>query len=123
MFALSAQPHLRISDDDLLDLILRKSAHVLEYSVLALLASMTLRQEDGGPVGIRTLVAAACLAVAYAITDEWHQSFIPGRHAAARDVAIDAVGAVAATWVLASLQQRRTRRREPGDCVDQREPT
>ena len=45
IFALSAQPHLRISSDDLRDLILRKLAHLGAYAVLAVLASMTSAQE------------------------------------------------------------------------------
>jgi VanZ family protein len=46
-------------------------------------------------------------ALAYAISDEWHQSFVPGRGATARDVAIDGIGIA-----LAALAGTRTRLRE-----------
>lgn len=45
IFTLSAQPHLRVAHNDLLDLVVRKLAHMATYGVLALLASMTFRQE------------------------------------------------------------------------------
>jgi len=45
-------------------------------------------------------------ALLYAASDEWHQSFVPGRTATPRDVAIDAVGIC-----LATLAATRTRLR------------
>ena len=39
---------------------------------------------------------AVLIAVAYGVTDEWHQSFVPNRHADPRDLAADAIGACAA---------------------------
>jgi VanZ family protein len=47
-------------------------------------------------------------AIAYAASDEWHQSFVPGRTATAEDVAIDGIGVA-----LAALAGSRTRLREP----------
>jgi VanZ family protein len=45
-------------------------------------------------------VVAAVITLAYAVSDEWHQSFVEGRHGAASDVAIDAagVGIAVALW-------------------------
>ena len=84
IFALSSIPSL---DSGLggWDLVLRKIAHAMEYALLAVLLVRALGQE--GP--------AAAAAVAYAASDELHQHFVPGRHGALRDVAIDAAGAVA----------------------------
>jgi VanZ family protein len=47
-------------------------------------------------VSLATLTAAWLIAVGYGVTDEWHQSFVPNRHADVRDVAADAIGALAA---------------------------
>jgi VanZ family protein len=81
IFALSSIPHLS-SGLGTWDLLLRKCAHVTEYAILGLLLARALLRE----------VPAFALGVLYAITDELHQSFVRGRHAAALDVAIDAVG-------------------------------
>lgn len=64
------------------DLVLRKLAHTAEYAVLGALLLRAL-----GQTGI-----AFALGVAYAVSDELHQHFVPGRRGAALDVLIDAVG-------------------------------
>ncbi len=64
------------------DLILRKAAHMTEYAILALL----LRRATGSSGW------AFALAVAYAASDEFHQTFVRGRHGSPIDVGIDAVG-------------------------------
>jgi VanZ family protein len=66
------------------DLILRKCAHMTEYAILAWLLLRACR-------GYRL---AFVLAVAYACTDEFHQTFVRGRHGTPVDVGIDAVGAL-----------------------------
>ena len=64
------------------DLVLRKLAHACEYALLGALLLRALRSE----------FAAVAAGVAYAITDEIHQIFVPGRVGSPIDVAIDAVG-------------------------------
>lgn len=101
IFALSAQHgggHLPAAE-----VALRKLAHVAEYLVLTLLLVRALRR-----AGANAAVPAAMAgALAYAATDEWHQSFVPGRTATVRDVAIDGIGIA-----LAALAATRTRLRE-----------
>ena len=98
IFTASAQPHLRISSDDTLDLILRKTAHAAVYAVLCILASMTAAQE--GQLSERSLRIGALASVAYAITDELHQLTVAGRHGSPIDVVIDAMGVLIGTAVL-----------------------
>ena len=64
------------------DLVLRKAAHLTEYAILAAL----LRRATG------SYFWAFGLAVAYAATDEFHQTFVRGRHGSPIDVGIDAIG-------------------------------
>jgi hypothetical protein len=64
------------------DLVLRKLAHAAEFAVLGALLLRALRDERG----------ALAAGVAYAITDEVHQHFVPGRLGSPVDVAIDAAG-------------------------------
>jgi hypothetical protein len=74
------------------DLVLRKIAHFCEYAVLGALMLRALGRE----------ALAAGAGIAYAATDELHQQFVPGRHAAFRDVAIDAAGVLAGVLLLQS---------------------
>jgi VanZ family protein len=81
IFALSSIPSLN-SGLGIWDLVLRKGAHMTEYAILAaLLARAT------GRLGV-----ALALAVAYSASDEFHQTFVRGRHGSPVDVAIDTVG-------------------------------
>jgi VanZ family protein len=92
IFFLSAQPDLS-SGLGTWDLVLRKLAHAGIYGLLCLLWWRALR-----PLGSarRAIVAAWLIAVGYAVTDEWHQTFIEGRHGSPLDVLIDATGATLA---------------------------
>ena len=97
IFSLSAIPHLHSGLK--LDFILRKMAHMVEYAVLAALLWRAFR--GSGPFSRAALFALSfSLSACYAASDEWHQSFVPGRQAAVRDVLIDAAGALAACLFL-----------------------
>lgn len=65
----------------------RSAAHFSEYAVLGLLLTVLLRC-----VRIRGIWLPWLIGVAYAVTDEWHQSFSPGRVCDVNDVLIDACG-------------------------------
>lgn len=98
IFFLSSLPDLSSGLE--MDFVLRKTAHMVEYAVLAALLWRGLRGE--GVHAVRPLFAASfLLSVLYAVSDEWHQSFVPGRGPAAWDVAVDAAGALAAAALLA----------------------
>jgi VanZ family protein len=84
-------------------IVLRKLAHVTEYFVLTVLLLRALQRSDVAAA----MPVAAVAALAYAAGDEWHQSFVPGRTATPRDVAIDGIGIA-----LAALAATRTRLRE-----------
>jgi VanZ family protein len=77
------------------DLVLRKIAHATEFAILAALLVRALRHTGW----------AVAIAIAYAVSDEIHQSFVSGRQGSPRDVGIDAVGVVVGA-VLASRRWR-----------------
>ncbi len=84
-------------------LVVRKGAHVTEYAILALLLWRGLRTTfwraaAGWPW--RCALAAWGGAVGFAITDEWHQMFVPGRQGSPWDVLIDSLGAAAGLGML-----------------------
>jgi VanZ family protein len=97
IFFLSAQPHLK-TDLGTLDVILRKLAHMLEYAALWFLWWRGF--------GYRNAGAAAAIALGYAISDEYHQTFVDGRVGSPVDVAIDAAG-IALAVLAARARARR----------------
>lgn len=94
IFLLSAQPQLPQAPEPWLDVLLKKTAHGLEYAILALLVRWTLR----GHLVARAERWAWVWAVLYAVTDEWHQAWVPGRHPSGWDVLIDGLGAGMGIW-------------------------
>lgn len=81
IFYLSAQPDVG-PDLGTFDLILRKCAHALEYGVLYVLWARALGQP----------LPAIAISLLYAASDEFHQTFVDGRHGTPVDVGIDAIG-------------------------------
>jgi VanZ family protein len=102
IFALSGQPGDGI-DRAWWDVVLRKLAHVTEYAVLTGLWWRALRALGVG----RPLAAAVAIALLYAGTDEFHQTFVDGRRGTPVDVMIDAIGMTIA--VLLIYARRRSR--------------
>jgi VanZ family protein len=96
IFVLSHQPDLS-SGLGVWDLIGRKILHAAAYALLCVLWWRALAAPAARD---RALAAAAVLSLAYAVSDEVHQSFIEGRHGTPVDVAIDSVGIAAASlWL------------------------
>ena len=98
IFAFSSIPSLS-SGLGTWDLILRKIAHLSEYAIL-------------GALLLRAIQRPAVAIVAgglYALTDEFHQHFVRGRHAAWYDVLIDTVGVTIGVLAWSRLGRRRAR--------------
>ena len=76
------------SNTNLLTFIIRKSAHLCEYLILGILLFNYLKDY---PYGVNLSIM---IAVIYAISDEIHQIFIPGRSGEIRDIVIDILGAI-----------------------------
>jgi VanZ family protein len=83
----SDQPSLFYLPDNLLDTLFKKSAHAAAYATLWVFWWLALR---------RRAWPALLLTVGYAFLDEWHQTFVPGRHGRLFDVGIDTAGALLA---------------------------
>ncbi len=76
------------------------SLHEAAYFGLTLLVIRALAGGLWSGVTTGALIAAWAIAVFYGATDEWHQSFVPNRHAELRDLRADAIGASAAAVVV-----------------------
>ena len=108
IFILSAQPTLPHYPDRLFDVILKKMGHAVEYGILAFLLRRALSRGRGA-LSRSALVSAFIVSVLYAASDEYHQTFVPGRNGNLVDVGFDAVGALVALLVLESLGRKRGR--------------
>lgn len=96
IFAFSAQSNLRFVQADSLDFVVRKAGHMFVFGVLSVLLWRAL-----GSAGVsRAIVSSWVLTVAYAASDEFHQSFTQGRHPSPVDVGIDAAGSLVALCLL-----------------------
>jgi VanZ family protein len=87
--------------------IARKWAHVTEYAIFALILWRALRGGTRSPAPVgwsrRLALLAWGGATIFAMTDELHQTFVPGRQGSFWDVMIDSLGAAAglfAFWLL-----------------------
>lgn len=110
IFAASHRPDLRVADDAMLDLVLRKAAHAIVFGVLAILLLRAIR--GTARPGSGRLAAAWSGTFAYAASDEYHQTFVDGRLGQVSDVAIDMLGATVALAGAALLHARPDRRTE-----------
>ena len=101
IFYFSSIPDLRITEEELWDLILRKGAHIVIFGVLFLLSwRISAQQKVAKPY-----LWAFIWAVVYAVSDEFHQAFIPTRCAGFFDVLIDSFGIlIAGLWLLDLLK-------------------
>ena len=81
--------------------------HFGEYAAGGVLAAAALR----GPERAERVVLALGFCALYALSDEWHQSFVPGRDPSGTDVAADVAGACVGVLLRASLEHARAVRK------------
>lgn len=102
IFAFSNQAHSGEVTEQLLhdlNVPIRKCAHMFEYAMLFWLsrwASMTIRRPSFLVPGMLALF----ICLLYAASDEYHQSFVPGRSAQIQDVAVDMAGSLIAAFLV-----------------------
>jgi VanZ family protein len=108
-------PHISFSYDDtwvtwqepygMLEFFIRKGGHVSEFTILALLLGYALLAKP--MKRSKVLVYTTLLSILYAASDEWHQTFVPGRTGHAIDVAVDTTGILLAIgWFVLSTKLR-----------------
>jgi VanZ family protein len=80
IFGFSSTPSTKLPSFGLLDFVVKKGGHMLGYGLLVLAYWYGLRFEK------RLWWLALLFAILYAMSDEFHQSFVPGRHPSWVDV-------------------------------------
>jgi VanZ family protein len=99
IFFFSAQSDLN-SGLGVWDTIGRKIIHAAEYGLLWFLWWRAL--------GFGNPLPAVVIAIAYAATDEFHQTFVAGRHGSPIDWVIDSAGVAAAVLIATRRRARAT---------------
>lgn len=87
-------------------LVVRKAAHFFEYFVLGVLAILTANTFNKYKFFNRAVLATA-FCVLYAISDEIHQHFVPGRACRFIDILIDSSGIIAAIFTISIITSRK----------------
>src|SRR5262245_46497838 len=94
--------------------VVRKCAHVTEYTVLALLLWRALRSVPTlRPRSVRVFGAVLFGCALFAVSDEFHQTFVKSRTPSIRDVLLDVGGALLGLLIGASFARRRQKKFRP----------
>lgn len=103
-------PDITEEQINLIHSIKRKGAHFTEYAILALLAARAFLTSSKHTLRNKWFVVSFCLVVAYALLDEYHQSFVPSRTGSIYDSFIDMAGGLAALVMLTMWRAHRSRK-------------
>lgn len=73
---------------------IRKYAHMAEYAMLAIPSSLFFRELllEKKRTPVRSAVCGLVFCILYACSDEYHQTFVPGRAGRATDILVDLAG-------------------------------
>lgn len=105
------------------NVLVRKLGHISEFAVLFFLVRFALLSRDPMSadanesqtqsksrqwqvaISDKTNLIALVISVLYAVSDEWHQSFVPGRSACIEDVLLDSSAVLAAVFCTAFFKR------------------
>ena len=88
---------LNFNDLDTLSFIIRKIAHFTEYFILGLLTYNMAYNYN------KKVYLSIIICILYAISDELHQSLVPGRSCQILDILIDSSGSIISIYLLSIL--------------------
>lgn len=86
------------------DFAFKKFSHVIFYGILAVLVYRALRSRKIN--NLKSLYLSIIVAFLYGISDEIHQSFVPGRGPHFRDVIFDTIGAGISVYLVKTILER-----------------
>ncbi len=99
-------PSLSPQDLDLIHGLIRKAGHAVEYLILGLFLFRAFRGGASQAWRLRWSIYSFIWVVAYAASDEFHQSLVAERTASLIDVGIDSAGGILSQIIIA-LQRFR----------------
>ena len=95
--------------------LVRKTSHFVEYAILALLLARAFRTSLRDFLRNHWFAASLAFVALYALSDEFHQSFVSSRTASIYDCLIDTAGGLAALTIVAMRRRVRSPRVSKGD--------
>jgi VanZ family protein len=101
IFAFSSTPSSALPNLGFWDALFKKSGHFLGYALLALAFWFGFRFEG------RRWWLVILLSLVYATLDEFHQSFVPGRHPSLVDIFLFDLGGACLSVLLVSLRKKK----------------
>ena len=93
-----------------LHFLVRKAAHFTEYAILALLAARAFRTSSRDLLKDHWFAVSLTFVALYALSDEFHQSFVSTRTASIYDCLIDTAGGLAALAIVRARRYKKSRR-------------
>lgn len=110
----TAAPQLSV-DWQSFHLFVRKNAHFFVYLVLGVMILRAITKSKSSkqskPISIQACAIALIMSAGYAVTDEVHQIFVPGRSGQVSDVLIDTLGALTGIILYSIYWYVRSRRK------------
>jgi VanZ family protein len=103
-------PRISEATIDEVHLLVRKTAHFTEYAALALLAARAFQTSLRPSLSRRWWLASFLLVAVVALSDEYHQSFVPSRTASVYDSLLDMTGGATALACAALWLSRRRKK-------------
>jgi|SRR5215831_2636330 VanZ family protein len=91
--------------------LIRKAGHLTEYAILASLAARAFRHSWHQALRSHWFWLSLLFAIAYSLSDEFHQSFIPSRTASIYDCMIDTTGGLIGLAIVGWWNRRRTEKK------------
>jgi VanZ family protein len=108
IYFLSSLPSSATGPDTLTFKIISHLLHLVIFGILSILFLLTLKWDkplsDARPL---PFILSLLLTIIYAITDEYHQSFNPGRIASIKDIIIDVSGAIIALCTIYYIKRKQ----------------
>ena len=92
IFILSSQQRVAVSEVYTVNFIVFKSLHVIEYATLFFLIFRGYYRTMSHKNMSKIFTYAVVTTLLYAMSDEFHQTFIPTRTGTVRDIFIDSIG-------------------------------
>lgn len=100
IFSFSSFPTVETSEIYWWDFAIKKTAHFVEYFILTILSYRAVVFYEDKLSSKEIFLICFLFSFLYAASDEYHQSFVPGREAKVRDVLIDNIGILSAIWYI-----------------------
>ena len=75
--------------------------HFVEYSILGFLLFRSITSDES--LAFHPLYGSLLVGISFAILDEFHQSFVPGRHMSSIDMLFDSIGILFGTIICSRI--------------------